>query len=203
MLLSKYKRDATWNSYNGKEIFSQTFNSFSNNFSLCLLYSYTFTKQVPILILWYWRKWSTNLMESMVLLLLSCKVVEDLLMFSQDRHLQWWDWQTLKLMTNFVSVSRWSLPTLMPCRGIQTIVRYVKNIVLTVTLLHSERPKLPWMLFSMFCKILCLSFLCRWAVYGVSTNLQLMCMTYANRMQIWYWPHAPASEMNWSVHFVL
>ena len=35
MLLSNYKWDATWNSYNEKVLFSQTFNSFSNNLILC------------------------------------------------------------------------------------------------------------------------------------------------------------------------
>ena len=43
---------------------------------------------------------------------------------------------------------------------------------------------------------------CRWAVYGVSLNLQSMGMTYANRVQISYWLHARASEMNWLVRLL-
>ena len=43
---------------------------------------------------------------------------------------------------------------------------------------------------------------CRWAVYGVSVNLQSMCVTYANRVQISYWLHARASEMNWLVRLL-
>ena len=35
MLLSNYKWDATWNSYNEKVLFSQTYNSFSNDLLLC------------------------------------------------------------------------------------------------------------------------------------------------------------------------
>ena len=53
MLLSSYKRDATWNTCNGKVWFSQIYNSFSNNLFLCLYIVWLWNKAFWKNICWY------------------------------------------------------------------------------------------------------------------------------------------------------